>query len=77
LRRLAIGLLFTAVAQAVLASPAGAGDGNDGQGAAQRGRIDVLLVSGLFDEIVVDAVEDAIDEAATDGAQALIIQVNS
>ena len=44
--------------------PAGAGDGEgDGQGAAELGRIDVLLVSGLFDQIVVDAVEDAIDEA--------------
>ena len=81
MRRLAIGLLFTAVAQAVLAAPAGAsaGDGNDGQdgAAAERGRVDVLLVSGLFDEVVVDAIEDAIDEAAADGAQALIIQVNS
>jgi membrane-bound serine protease (ClpP class) len=79
LRRLAIGLLFTAVAQAVLAAPAGAGAGDDGQGgsASERGRVDVLLVSGLFDEVVVDAIEDAIDEAAGGGAQALIIQVNS
>ena len=37
----------------------------------------MLLVSGLFDRIVVDAIEDAIDDAAADDAQALIIQVNS
>jgi membrane-bound serine protease (ClpP class) len=77
LRRLAIGLLITAVVLGVFARPAGAGDGEAGGTDAERGRVDVLLVSGLFDRIVVDAIDDAIDEAADAGAQALIIQVNS
>jgi membrane-bound serine protease (ClpP class) len=39
--------------------------------------VDVLQVSGLFDEILVAAIRDAIDRATEQGAQALILQVNS
>lgn len=39
--------------------------------------LDVLQVSGLFDPILVSAIEDAIDRAADQGSQALILQVNS
>ena len=78
MRRLAIGLLITAVVLGVFAAPAGAGDGEGESGTdAELGRVDVLLVSGLFDRIVVEAIEDAIDDAAAADAQALIIQVNS
>jgi membrane-bound serine protease (ClpP class) len=78
LRRLAIGLLITAVVLGLFAMPAQAGDGAGETGAeAELGRVDVLLVSGLFDRIVVDAIESAIDDAAAADAQALIIQVNS
>jgi membrane-bound serine protease (ClpP class) len=41
------------------------------------GSVDVLQVSGLFDPIVVDAIETAIVGSAEDGAQALILQVNT
>ena len=74
MRRLAIGLLITAVLFGAFAAPARAGDGD---GEAELGRVDVLLVSGLFDRIVVDAIEEAIDDAVAADAQALIIQVNS
>jgi membrane-bound serine protease (ClpP class) len=78
LRRLAIGLLITAVVLGLFAMPAQAGDGaGETGGEAELGRVDVLLVSGLFDRIVVDAIESAIDDAAAADAQALIIQVNS
>ncbi len=78
MRRLAIGLLITAVLFGALDASAGAGDGEgDGGADAELGRVDVLLVSGLFDRIVVEAVEDAIDDAVAADAQALIIQVNS
>jgi membrane-bound serine protease (ClpP class) len=80
LRRLAIGLLITAAVLGLLAAPVGAGDGNGGDEAdaeAELGRVDVLLVSGLFDRIAVDAIENAIDDAVAADAQALIIQVNS
>jgi membrane-bound serine protease (ClpP class) len=67
---------MTAVAHGVLAGPASAGDGGGAED-GELGRVDVLLVSGLFDRIVVDAVEAAIDDAAAADAQALILQVNS
>ena len=40
-------------------------------------RIDVLQVSGYFDPIVVESIESAIDRAADERSQALILQVNS
>jgi len=39
--------------------------------------VDVLQVSGFFDSIVVDEIEAAITRAEADGAQALILQMNS
>jgi membrane-bound serine protease (ClpP class) len=39
--------------------------------------VDVLQVSGLFDGVVVNAIERAIDRAAAKGSQALILQVDS
>ncbi|MFN8021458.1 MAG: NfeD family protein [Acidimicrobiales bacterium] len=39
--------------------------------------VDVLQVSGLFDDVVIDAIDDAIEAADADGSQALILQVNS
>ena len=75
MRRLAIGLVISAAVLGAFTAPANAGDGDEGD--ADLGRVDVLLVSGLFDRIVIDAIEDAIDDAAAADAQALIIQVNS
>jgi membrane-bound serine protease (ClpP class) len=39
--------------------------------------VDVLQVSGLFDGILIDAVDQAIERADSDGSQALILQINS
>ncbi len=39
--------------------------------------IDVLQVTGLFDGVVIEAIDDAIERATADGSQALILQVNS
>jgi len=39
--------------------------------------VDVLQVSGLMDSIVVDAIVEAIDRAESNGAQALVLQLNS
>jgi membrane-bound serine protease (ClpP class) len=73
LRRLAISLLMAATAVAVASASTDAGSADE----SDYGPVDVLQVSGLFDRIVVDSIEDAIDESAADGAQALILQVNS
>lgn len=39
--------------------------------------VDVLQVTGLFDGVVVEAIDQAIDRAYTHGSQALILQINS
>jgi membrane-bound serine protease (ClpP class) len=39
--------------------------------------VDVLQVSGLFDEVQVKSVSDAIDRSVASGSQALILQMNS
>ena len=40
-------------------------------------QVDVLQVSGLIDDIVVNAIEDAIEQSADNGSQALILQMNT
>jgi membrane-bound serine protease (ClpP class) len=75
LRRLLIALLGAAGAL-TLAAPAGRAQAADDP-APSPGLVDVLQVSGLIDPIVVDAIGEAIDRAAADGAQALVLQVNS
>ena len=44
---------------------------------SELGTVDVLQVSGLFDPIVINAIDDAIERSDADGAQALVLQVNS
>jgi membrane-bound serine protease (ClpP class) len=39
--------------------------------------VDVLQVSGLVDKVVVDQIDQAIERAGTNGAQALILQMNT
>jgi len=39
--------------------------------------VDVLQVSGLIDSIVADEIERALERAADDGSQAIILQINS
>ena len=39
--------------------------------------VDVFEVSGLLDGVVAEEIEAAIERAQTDGAQALVLQVNS
>jgi membrane-bound serine protease (ClpP class) len=79
LRRLAIGLLTAAVVSALAPSgDATAQEGDGGQpGPPATGTVDVLQVSGLFDPITIDAIDDAIADADADGAQALVLQVDT
>ncbi|MBA3288786.1 MAG: hypothetical protein H0U21_12330, partial [Acidimicrobiia bacterium] len=75
MRRLAIGVLGAAgllVALVALgpSGPAGAQDDAPGP-------VDVLQVSGLIDDIVVQSIDEAIGRAVDGGAQALVLQVNS
>ena len=39
--------------------------------------VDVLQVTGLFDGVVIDAIDSAIDRAIANGSQALILQINT
>jgi len=86
LRRLAIGLVLAATALGLGSTStvtAGRSDApsdrpsGDPTDEVEYGPVDVLQVSGLFDHIVVDSIEDAIEQSSEDGAQALVLQVNS
>ena len=46
-------------------------------GPASLAPVDVVPVSGLVDEVVAGAIEDALVRAADNGAQAVVLQVNS
>ena len=58
-------------------TPPTADAGDDTTASADVAPVDVLQVSGLFDEIIVNAIGDAIERADEQGSQALILQVNS
>lgn len=44
---------------------------------AEKPPVDVVEVSGLVDEVTADSIERAIDRSSTNGAQAIILQLNS
>jgi membrane-bound serine protease (ClpP class) len=75
LRRLLIGL-FGAAGALALAAPSNRAHAAEDPVPAP-GSVDVLQVSGLIDPIVVDAIDEAIARADADGAQALVLQINS
>ncbi len=72
MRRLVIGLLAGA---SLLALPTS--DAAQAQSDEAVGPVDVLQVSGLFDDIIVGEIGDAIERSDEQGAQALVLQVNS
>ena len=86
MRRLAIILLAAATGVGLLASTANAStppttdpgattaSTTDGKDLAP---VDVVQVSGLIDEILVDEIATRVDAARTNGAQAVILQINS
>ncbi|CAB4894340.1 unannotated protein [freshwater metagenome] len=83
MRRLAIIFLAVAAGVGLLAPPAGA-SGHvttsahpSADGAAQLAPVDVVQVSGLIDEILIDEITQSIRQAGDHGSQALILQINS
>jgi membrane-bound serine protease (ClpP class) len=85
-RRLAITLLVAPLlgmaGSALLSPQASAADRSMAEEAAESvaadlAPVDVLQVSGLFDEVVVDSIVDAIDRAEQQGSQALILQLDT
>ena len=90
MRRLAIALLFAPLAGlaglSLLGSVAHASTppttsatatGSGNQVAPDLAPVDVLQVSGLFDQVTVRSVIDAIGRAEHNGSQALILQLNT
>jgi membrane-bound serine protease (ClpP class) len=75
-RRLAIALLVAAGGLGLAAQGASAAP-EPSEPAAALAPVDVLQVSGLVDEIVVDEIDRAIVRAEADGSQALILQMNT
>ena len=88
MRRLAITLLVGPLVGlaglSLLSSPVRASstvppttDASTTDAAADLAPVDVLQVSGLFDEVTVQSIEDAIDSSTAKGSQALILQLNT
>ncbi len=78
MRRLLIGLLAgTALVGGAALGLSGQASAQDADARPQVEPVDVLQVSGLFDEIVVASIGDAIDRADEIGSQALVLQVDS
>ncbi len=84
MRRLLIALLAGMALLGIVASPAVAqeSDGDDSTGDTPNetpsvAPVDVLQVSGLFDDILVAEIGAAIDRADEQGSQALVLQVDS
>ena len=73
LRRVLVALAGAAALTGALSGVAGAQE----PPTEPVGSVDVLQVDGLFDDIVVAEIGDAIDKAVADGSQALILQVDS
>ncbi len=76
MRRLAIILAGFAALLALTATPAAAADQPLGAHSSP-GTVDVLQVSGLFDEIVIAKIHSSLTRAAENNSQALILQVDS
>lgn len=74
MRRLAIILAGFAALLALAATPVQAEEPPE---AATPGTVDVLQVSGLFDQIVVAKIRSSLTNAIAGGSQALILQVDS
>ena len=87
MRRLAIAVIAAALSLGVAAgfvAPAARAEGSSAQTAPRQegaasdlAPVDVLQVSGLFDAVVVDAIDQAIDRAQANGSQALVLQLNT
>jgi len=85
LRRLAIILLAAAAGLALVAPPAGAAappstgpaKSASSTDASDLAPVNVVQVSGLIDEILIDKITTTLKAAETDGAQAVILQMNS
>jgi membrane-bound serine protease (ClpP class) len=76
-RRLAIalgGLLLSGMAVLVVAGGAGA---QEAPADEPTPAVDIVEMSGLVDSVVADDITRAIDRAGRDGAEALVIQLNS
>jgi len=73
-RRLAITLLLAPLAGLVGLSSMARAEDPVAEGLAP---VDVLQVSGLFDDVTVQSVTDAIERSETNGSQALVLQISS
>lgn len=77
MRRLLIALLGAIAVLGIAAAPAAAQGDEGGSPTDSVPPVDVLQVAGLFDDIIVQEIDDAIARAAADGSQALVLQVDS
>lgn len=74
-RRIMCGICLVVLAPVF--SMIGARGASAASGAGKLAPVDVVEVSGLIDSIVADNIESAIERAATNGAQAVVLQMNT
>ena len=79
MRRLAIGLGGLLLSGGALLAVTGSASGQESPAAtdAAEPAVDIVEMSGLVDDVVADGVTKAIERAEEDGAEALVIQLNS
>ena len=70
----AAGLCATTDAVATSTAPSATGDAKD---ASDLAPVNVVQVSGLIDEILIDKITTTLKAAETDGSQAVVLQMNS
>jgi len=71
-----VGAVALSIGAAGLSMNAGASAAST-PSADQLAPVDVVAVSGLLDDVVVAEIEAALDRSSTNGAQAIVLQVNS
>lgn len=72
-RKSVVALVFGSIGLSLYGSASAA----TGDTAENLAPVDVVAVSGLLDHVVVAEIETALERSATNGAQAVVLQVNS
>src|SRR5581483_3998855 len=72
-----VGLAGMLAAALTLAAAGTSGDRADAQSAQPVAHVDVVQITGLIDPVEADFVRHAVAGAASDGAEALVVQLDS
>ena len=77
MRRLPIAARWALLVLGIMCAVLPGSQSASAESAADLAPVDVVAVSGLIDHVVVDEIETALERSTTNGAQAVVLQVNS